>query len=128
MNPLLSVSLSDDNGKPRIDWTTQSPETPLQVAHVDAMIAALAGLRETMQPPVKQGDPVGETVKGVNDPRWWLQADPLGSGGAVLMARHPGLGWLALSLPLESVRGMHESLGKVLALTQATLPGTGTIN
>jgi hypothetical protein len=128
MKPLLSVSLSDDNGNPRIDWTTQSPGTPLQAAQVDTLIAALASLRETMQPPVKPQDPFGEPVKGVIDPRWWVQADQLVSGGAILMARHPGLGWLALSLPLESVRGIHESLGKILALAQSTTPGSDTLN
>ncbi|KWU26297.1 hypothetical protein [Burkholderia cenocepacia] len=127
MKQILSLVLSENNGTPRIDWQTSSNE-PLSVQNVDMLITTLAGLREQMQPPVRMEDPVGEQVKGVLDPRWWVGPDAM-SNGPALMFRHPGLGWLAFSMPMPSLTHLKDVLETVIdSAGQQQPPTPPTLN
>lgn len=128
MKPILTVALSEDNGQPRLDWTTATPEQPLAARHVDSLIQALARLRQTLAPEVRPDSPEGQQVLGVVDPRWFIQRDATTTDGAVLMARHPGVGWLAYALPLASLKHLHGVMGDIIKQAELASPGSNTLN
>ncbi|MBN3851971.1 hypothetical protein G3N59_01135 [Paraburkholderia sp. Ac-20340] len=81
-------------------------------------INVLAQVRESLIPPVRTSDPeVGEKTLATVDPRWWASYEQF-IGGALLQVRHPGFGWQAFAIPLESLRALHYHLGEALATAE----------
>jgi len=128
MNPLLTVTLSEENGQSRLDCTMATPGQPLAAGHVDSLIQALARLRQTLEPEVRPDSPEGQNVMGAVDPRWFIQRDGTTTDGAVLMVRHPGIGWMAYALPLESLKHLHVVMGEIIQQADLAPPGSSTLN
>ncbi|WP_155123257.1 MULTISPECIES: hypothetical protein [Burkholderia cepacia complex] len=70
--------------------------------NVEALMAALAEYRTIMLPAVSGTAPTG-MLDALIDPLCRMTPDSL-FGGAVLQIRHPGLGWLTIRLPSDSLR------------------------
>lgn len=66
--------------------------------HVDALMKALAQIREEMTPPVADDPPQLQEVQALHDPVFRTALHEF-SGGTLLSIRHPSLGWLPFLLP-----------------------------
>lgn len=66
--------------------------------HIDALMHALAEIREEMSPPVADEPPRLQEAQPLHDPRYTTALHEF-SGGTVLAFRHPSLGWLPFLLP-----------------------------
>ena len=64
--------------------------------HVDALMHALAQIREEMGPPVAAEPP--QTPEVMHDPAYRAELHTF-SGGSLISFRHPSLGWLPFLLP-----------------------------
>src|SRR5690348_4324741 len=79
--------------------------------HIDALMHALAEIREEMNPAVSQEPPRLQEVQPLHDPRYASELHPF-SGGTLISFRHPSLGWLPFLLPSRQRRTLVESLGE----------------
>lgn len=93
LNPIdegraLEIEFAQGDGLRRIVLPTSA---------VDGLIAALAQVREQMQPPIGTDIPLGRPVPAVADPRWYTETDRM-LGGSAFMFRHPAFGWITVIL------------------------------
>jgi hypothetical protein len=79
--------------------------------HLDALMHALAEIREEMNPAVAQEPPRLQELQPLHDPRYASELHPF-SGGTLISFRHPSLGWLPFLLPSLQRRTLAESLGE----------------
>ncbi|HBO78681.1 hypothetical protein [Cupriavidus sp. UBA2534] len=106
------------DGSQEVEITHKGQTTRFTASDLSDYIAALAQVRESLRPPVRTQDPqAGETVQAIADPRWWMSSEAF-VGGALLQLRHPGLGWLAFALPLQSLQALHAEAGKALVVAE----------
>ena len=68
--------------------------------HVDALMNALAQIREEMTPAVAEDPPQLQEAQALHDPRYRTALHEF-SGGTLLSIRHPSLGWLPFLLPSQ---------------------------
>jgi hypothetical protein len=104
----MIVELFENAGVPVLRFTIADRFCVLQTSAVDAVIQHLIALRAHLGPPHSR-----EPVRSLNyplemDPSWYLDHSPL--LGPVLLLRHAGLGWMAYSLPPESVERLRNAL------------------
>jgi hypothetical protein len=104
----MTLDLFDYADVPVLRFTIADKSCLLQTSDVDALIQQLIALRVRLDPPQPR-----EPVRSSNfplemDPCWYLEHSPL--LGPVLLLRHPGAGWMAYSLPPESVERLREAL------------------
>jgi hypothetical protein len=66
--------------------------------HIDALMHALAEIREEMRPAVTEEPPRLQETEPLHDPRFASELHQF-SGGTLLSFRHPSLGWLPFLLP-----------------------------
>ena len=89
--------MTEEDGKETISYEAFQPEHET----LDRLIRVLGQLRANMSPPVKQDDPVLQTVlEAVDDPRLFVQSTS--DGRTALSFRHPGFGWLSYLLTQQS--------------------------
>ena len=69
----------------------------LSASEVEAIIRALAAVREQMTPEIPKVVPAGQ-ISIPLDPLWQIPADQK-TPEKTLLLRHPGLGWLGFYLP-----------------------------
>jgi hypothetical protein len=98
---LISVEWLDE-AKTRARFSLPGREE-WRAEHLDALMHALAEIREEMSPPVAHEPP--------HDPRYASELHQF-SGGTLLSFRHPSLGWLPFLLPSRQRRTLVESLGE----------------
>ena len=73
--------------------------------HIDALMRALAEIRESMSPQVADEPPQLREALALHDPRYASELHTF-SGGTLLSIRHPSLGWLPFLLPSVQRRKM----------------------
>ena len=73
----------------REDWRAE---------HIDALMHALAEIREEMRPAVAEEPPRLQETEPLHDPRVASELHQF-SGGTVISFRHPSLGWIPFLLP-----------------------------
>src|SRR5262249_31941873 len=78
----------------------------------------VARARAALNDPVIPDLDIGFTLDATIDPRWWVPYERSAVGGRVLCLRHPGLGWLAFSLPEHEAAAMAQALVKELPSPQ----------
>lgn len=84
--------------------------------NVEALQAALAEYRAIMLPAIDATAPTG-MLDALVDPLCRMTPDPF-FGGGVLQIRHPGLGWLTIRLPSESLKELNR-ISRVLMETDS---------
>ena len=104
----MTLDLFDYADVPVLRFTIADRSCLLQTSAVDELIQQLIALRGRLDPPQPR-----EPVKSSNyplemDPCWYVEYSPL--LGPVLLLRHQGAGWMAYSLPTESVEGLCKAL------------------
>ena len=105
---LISVEWLDE-AKTRARFSLPGREE-WRAEHVDALMHALAEIREEMNPAVSQEPPQLPELQPLHDPRYAAELHQF-SGGTLLSFRHPSLGWLPFLLPSRQRRTLAESLG-----------------
>jgi len=105
---LISVEWLDE-AKTRARFSLPGREE-WRAEHVDALMHALAEIREEMNPAVSQEPPQLPELQPLHDPRYAAELHQF-SGGTLLSFRHPSLGWLPFLLPSRQRRTLVESLG-----------------
>ena len=107
MNKLFTVELVEKDGVKQLNWHSQSDLLDVQL--LDQLIAMLGQMRGTVEPPVKQSDPlVGEMLETIQDPRWVV--GPTLDDQILLSIRHAGFGWVSFQLPPASAHALHLQL------------------
>jgi hypothetical protein len=104
---LISVEWLDE-AKTRARFNLPAREE-WRAEHVDALMQALAEMREEMSPAVAEDPPRLQEVQPLHDPRYRSELHPF-SGGTLLSFRHPSLGWLPFLLPSAQRRRLDDSL------------------
>ncbi|MFM0124433.1 hypothetical protein P0D73_37070 [Paraburkholderia sp. RL18-101-BIB-B] len=118
----MTLDLFDYADVPVLRFTIADRSCLLQTSAVDELIQQLIALRGLLDPPQPR-----EPVKSSNyplemDPCWYVEYSPL--LGPVLLLRHRGVGWMAYSLPTESV----ERLCKALTVKPPSVVAGSMIN
>ena len=93
---LISVEWLDE-AKTRARFSLPGREE-WRAEHLDALMQALAQIREEMSPAVAPEPPRLQEMQPLHDPRYRTELHPF-SGGSLLSFRHPSLGWLPFLLP-----------------------------
>ena len=93
---LISVEWLDE-AKTRARFNLPGREE-WRAEHIDALMKALAEIRETMSPAVAEEPPRLQEAQALHDPRYQTALHEF-SGGTLLAFRHPSLGWLPFLLP-----------------------------
>ncbi|WP_419687245.1 hypothetical protein ACN22W_08315 [Burkholderia theae] len=101
MKTLVTVELIENDGQLSINYQNGNSAQPLEANTIEKLIAALASMREAMEPPVPMDPPIGSQMPAQVDPRFWTELNHMISA-SMLALRHPGLGWLAFALPPSS--------------------------
>jgi hypothetical protein len=83
----------------------------MNTLRLDAFIQELARIRAQLAPPVPNDPPMGQPVQAIADPRYWTELEAT-TGGALLMFRHPGFGWVPLLLPPSERDRLTDYFGK----------------
>jgi hypothetical protein len=104
----MTLDLFDYADVPVLRFTIADRSCLLQTSAVDELIQQLIALRGRLEPPQPR-----EPVRSSNyplemDPCWYVDYSPL--LGPVLLLRHQGVGWMAYSLPSESVERLRKAL------------------
>ena len=102
----ISVEWLDDE-KSRARFNLPGREE-WRAEHLDALMQALAGIREAMTPPVAQNPPQLQDAHALHDPLYETHLHEF-SGGTLLAFRHPSLGWLPFLLPSAQRQRMAQS-------------------
>ena len=100
---LISVEWLDE-AKTRARFSLPG-RTEWRAEHIDALMHALAEIREGMSPQVAEDPPQLREVQALHDPRYRTELHTF-SGGTLLSIRHPQLGWLPFLLPSAQRRAM----------------------
>ena len=103
---LISVEWLDE-AKTRARFSLPGREE-WRAEHLDALMHALAEIREEMSPPVAQEPPRLQELEPLHDPRYASELHQF-SGGTLLSFRHPSLGWLPFLLPSIQRRSLVQS-------------------
>jgi len=91
--------------------------------HVDALMQALAQIREEMTPAVAEDPPQLQEAHALHDPRYRTRLHEF-SGGTLLAFRHPSLGWLPFLLPSAQRQRIAQSFREQeTAWSEIHLPG-----
>lgn len=106
---LVSVEWLDE-AKTRARFSLPGREE-WRAEHIDALMHALAEIREEMNPAVAQEPPRLQELQPLHDPRYASELHQF-SGGTLISFRHPSLGWLPFLLPSLQRRTLAESLGE----------------
>ncbi|PRH46381.1 hypothetical protein C6V05_20850 [Burkholderia multivorans] len=77
---------------------------------VSALIAALADIRQQLQPPIPTELRTGQTIATEAAPAFYTEPNDM-VDGSTLVLRHAGLGWISYSVPLESLKKLHHLFG-----------------
>ena len=93
---LISVDWLDE-AKTRARFSLPGREE-WRAEHIDALMHALAEIREEMNPAVSQEPPRLQELQPLHDPRYASELHRF-SGGTLISFRHPSLGWLPFLLP-----------------------------
>ena len=93
---LISVEWLDE-AKTRARFSLPGREE-WRAEHIDALMHALAEIREAMNPAVSQEPPRLQELQPLHDPRYASELHQF-SGGSIVSFRHPSLGWLPFLLP-----------------------------
>jgi hypothetical protein len=93
---LISVEWLDE-AKSRARFSLPGREE-WRAEHIDALMHALAQIREEMSPAVATEPPQMQEVEALHDPRYAATLHQF-SGGSLISFRHPSLGWLPFLLP-----------------------------
>ena len=119
---LISVEWADE-AKTRARFSLPGREE-WRAEHLDALMQALAQIREEMSPAVSAEPPRLQEVQALHDPRYRAELHRF-SGGSLISFRHPSLGWLPFLLPSRQRRTLAESLGEQeAAWTEIRIAGT----
>lgn len=98
----------------------------LETPELDTLIRALADLRAALGDPVPAALDPGARLTVLIDPAW--QAKPpapgTGQGGAILVLRHPGLGWQGFLLPRTEAAELGYALVRLAQLDLPSEPAT----
>lgn len=117
---LISVDWLDE-AKTRARFNLPGREE-WRAEHLDALMHALAEIREEMNPAVSQEPPRLQELQPLHDPRYASELHQF-SGGTLISFRHPSLGWLPFLLPSLQRRTLVESLGEQeAAWTEVRVP------
>src|SRR5438105_8442474 len=103
---LISVEWLDE-AKTRARFSLPGREE-WRAEHVDALMHALAEIREEMNPAVSPEPPPLQEVQPLHDPRYASEMHQF-SGGTLISFGHPSLGWLPFLLPSLQRRTLAES-------------------
>ena len=103
---LISVEWLDE-AKTRARFNLPGREE-WRAEHIDALMHALAQIREEMRPAVAAEPPRLQELEPLHDPRYASALHPF-SGGTLLSFRHPSLGWLPFLLPSFQRRSLVQS-------------------
>lgn len=90
--------------------------------HIDALMNALAQIREEMSPAVAEDPPQLQAAQALHDPVFRTALHEF-SGGTLLSIRHPSLGWLPFLLPSEQRLRIAESFQQQEAAWRQFHPG-----
>jgi hypothetical protein len=93
---LISVKWLDE-AKTRARFNLPGREE-WRAEHLDALMHALAEIREEMRPAVTEEPPHLQETEPLHDPRFASELHQF-SGGTVISFRHPSLGWIPFLLP-----------------------------
>jgi hypothetical protein len=93
---LISVQWVDE-AKTRARFSLPGREE-WRAEHIDALMHALAEIREEMRPVITEEPPRLAELEPLHDPRYASELHQF-SGGTLLSFRHPSLGWLPFLLP-----------------------------
>ena len=93
---LISVEWADE-AKSRARFNLPGREE-WRAEHIDALMNALAQIREEMTPAVAEDPP--QAAQATHDPVVRTSLHEF-SGGTLLSVRHPSLGWLPFLLPSQ---------------------------
>lgn len=102
----LKLELSED----RKVLTVTFPGTAAMT--VDSLVELMTLLgqgRSQMDPPIPNDPPLLQRVATIDDPRYWIGPDTM-NGGALMLMRHPLLGWLAFRIPPQEVENLSRLL------------------
>ena len=102
---LISVEWLDE-AKTRARFSLPGREE-WRAEHLDALMHALAEIRQEMSPAVAE-EPPPLALEPLHDPRYETHLHQF-SGGTLLSFRHPSLGWLPFLLPSVQRRTLAES-------------------
>ncbi|MFN2644822.1 MAG: hypothetical protein ABR570_07525 [Burkholderiales bacterium] len=86
-----------DEGKTRARFNLPGREE-WRAEHIDALMHALAEIREEMRPAVAEEPPRLQELEPLHDPRFASELHQF-SGGTLISFRHPSLGWIPFLLP-----------------------------
>jgi hypothetical protein len=100
---LISVEWQDE-ARTRARFTLPG-RTEWRAEHIDALMRALAEIRESMSPQVAEDPPELVQAQALHDPRYRTELHEF-SGGTLLSIRHPSLGWLPFLLPSAQRRNI----------------------
>jgi hypothetical protein len=103
---LISVQWVDE-AKTKARFTLPGREE-WRAEHIDALMHALAEIREEMKPAITEQPPRLAEVEPLHDPRYASELHQF-SGGTLLSFRHPSLGWLPFLLPSVQRRTLVQS-------------------
>jgi hypothetical protein len=95
---LISVEWMDE-AKSRARFSLPGREE-WRAEHIDALMQALAQIREEMSPAVAEDPPQLQSAQALHDPLYRTALHEF-SGGTMLALRHPSLGWLPFLLPSQ---------------------------
>src|SRR3982751_6310308 len=96
MRPMMSVEPPGGNGI--ISVTGFAGHDCARPDAIDALMHALAEIREEMRPAVAEEPPRLQETEPLHDPRVASELHQF-SGGTVISFRHPSLGWIPFLLP-----------------------------
>lgn len=118
METLVTVALIKDGEQLALKYENGDPNQPITAAIIEELIRALTLMRTKMHPPVRQSDPqFGDKHAVTLDPRWYMEPDTF-IGGAKLLIRDPGLGWLGFALPQQSLRALYAQIERTLSIVE----------
>lgn len=119
----LKSILSDDRKTVTLElWDEEKPYAHIiyEAPEVALLIEQLAGHRAQMADEVVRELDPGALVRGTVDPVWVTQPTPASHpGGASVILRHPGLGWLGFLFPPNEAKKLGDWL---LQSSQASKP------
>lgn len=118
---MTDLNISIDTTKTAMTLqVNDGPSITLRAEQVETLLATLADMRSTMDPPVKSKMADGLPKRAVNDPQWVQQAfdDPENMPGLLFSICHPGMGWLPFVIRPESARRMGANIAEFLRILE----------
>ncbi len=122
----MAFSADADKSRVKIDILEDGTAKASIVAtapQLDALIAALVGIRARILPEVAHEAPGVAALRGPLDPRYATYDIPV-LPGRMLAVRHSGLGWLSFIFPEKEAQSIAGALQKPLAAPSFKPPPT----